>query len=60
MQISRLQWHCLQWHPAYSDTFGMSQMIGLLLNYLWLQWQSGYSDTCPEGVTVSGEVCIRY
>ena len=22
-------------------------MIGLLLNYLWLQWQSGYSDTFP-------------
>ena len=43
----RLQWHCLQWHPSYSDTFGMSQMIGLLLNYLWLQWQSGYSDTFP-------------
>ena len=43
----RLQWHCLQWHPAYSDTFGMSQMIGLLLSYLWLQWQSGYSGTCP-------------
>ena len=41
----RLQWHCLQWHPAYSDTFCMSQMIGLLLNFLCLQWQSGYSDT---------------
>ena len=23
--------------PAYSDTFGMSQMIVLLLDYLWLQ-----------------------
>ena len=38
---------CLQWQPAYSDTLGMSQMIGLLLIYLWLQWQSGYSDTFP-------------
>ena len=43
----RLQWHCLQWHPANSDTFGMSQMIGLVLHSLWLQWQSGYSDTFP-------------
>ena len=43
----RLQWHCLQWHPAYSDTFGMSRMIGLLVNFLCLQWQSGYSDTFP-------------
>ena len=45
--------------PAYSDTVYSdtpltvtlfactSQMIGLLLNYLWLQWQSGYSDTFP-------------
>ena len=40
-----LQWHCLQCHPAYSDFFGMSRLIGLLLNYLCLQWQSGYSDT---------------
>ena len=46
-RIPRLQWHCLLWHPVYSDTFGMSQMIGLLLNFLWLQWQSGYSDTFP-------------
>ena len=43
----RLQWHWLQWHPAFSDTFGMSQMIGLLLNIFCLQWQSGYSDTFP-------------
>ena len=47
----RLQWHCLQWHPAYSDTFGMSQS-GLLLNYHWLQWQLltvtlAYCDTSP-------------
>ena len=41
----RLQWHYLQWHPAYSDTFCISQMIDSLLNYLWLQWQSVYSDT---------------
>ena len=25
----------------------MSQMIGSLLNYLWLQWQSDYSETFP-------------
>ena len=43
----RLQWHCLQWHPAFSDTFGMSRMIGLIVNYICLQWQSGYSDTFP-------------
>ena len=72
----RLQWHFwhvpidwfvtklplwLQWQSGYSDTFGMSQLIGLLLNYL-----SGYSDNlvtvtlfpCPEGVTVrSGDLC---
>ena len=29
------------------DRPGMSQMIGFILNYLWLQWQSGYSDTYP-------------
>ena len=25
-RFPRLQWHRLQWHPAYSDSFDMSQM----------------------------------
>ena len=49
----RLQWHWLQWHPAFSDTFGMPQMIGLLLNIFCLQWQSGYNDTFPMSRRVS-------
>ena len=39
----RLQWHRLQWHPAYSDTLGSCQIITnrfyvVTVTNIWLEW----------------------
>ena len=59
-RLSRLQWHRLEWQTAYSDTFGISPMICLLLNYICLQWQLVRVTLfwCPKGVTVTDLDCI--
>ena len=41
----RLQWHRLQWHSGYSDSFLVQKKISLLYWKSRLQWHSGYSDT---------------
>ena len=42
-RFPRLQWHRLKWHPAYSDSFDMSQ-LAFLIYEKWF----GYSDTFLE------------
>ena len=49
---------------GYSGTFLISQMIILIVQYIWAKWHSSepsaYSDSfyrCPEGVAVTAYVC---
>ena len=37
-RLPRLQWHRLQWHPAYGDSFDRSQMAFSISKMMWLQW----------------------
>ena len=59
---SRLQRHFSQQQTAYSYTFGMSQIIDLLVNYLCLRWQLVRVTLlpCPKGVTVTFYLWTSY
>ena len=60
-RFPRLQWHWLEWHPGYSDSFDRSQMTSHIPKMMWLEWHLLRVTlfSCPEGVTVSGEDCTR-
>ena len=44
--VTVLQWNCLQWHSALSDTLGRSQMKSFSNRDIWIQWH--YITCCSR------------
>ena len=58
-RLPRSQWHRLQWHPCYSDTFDSSQMASHESELMSLQWHLLTMTLLlyPEGCPCMLEVC---